>query len=187
MCSSHYQLKESHRFPGFGRSYRRDLALRHGVYSINRVCASFLPPFSITLSDKSDIDEHRLPALEKYRPTQAPADPPNPFLIANMPTPKNKSDYKARFDALKHEVEQALHSIVSRHIAESDCRLGEEGPGKRTILPSVFIANTGGDPGPESQTRVPWRSRLAVESPSLSCPSCLSLPLSATKDSKKIA
>jgi len=124
-----------------------------------RACTSFLPPLSITLSSESDSDEHRLPVLEKHDPTWAPRDLPNPSLIASTPMPKDKSDYEARFDALKHEVEQASQTIVSRHVEESDRRLHEEWLRKRTPVPSVVITNVGG----ESGARVAEKSPLGVK------------------------
>ncbi|KAG8698815.1 hypothetical protein FRC11_014142, partial [Ceratobasidium sp. 423] len=124
-----------------------------------RAYTSFLPPLSITLSSESDSDEHRLPVLEKHDPTWAPRDLPNPSLIASTPMPQDKSDYEARFDALKHEVEQASQMIVSGHVEESDRRLRKEWRKKRTPVPSVVITNVGG----ESGARVAEKSPLGVK------------------------
>jgi hypothetical protein len=199
-----YRLRNSLNFAGVLRIPRRTVPLNHSAARMStqstkmtpstrdlltkRACASFLPSLSITLSSESNSDEHRLPVLEKHDPTWSPRDLPNPSLIVSTPMPKDKSDYEARFDALKHEVEQASQTIVSRHVEESDRRLREERLRKRTPVPSVVITiiTLELNLGPESQRRVPWGSRLAVESPSPSCPSCLSLPPTARMDSRRI-
>ncbi|KAH9159589.1 hypothetical protein EDB89DRAFT_2083458 [Lactarius sanguifluus] len=132
--------------------------------SLDQASMYVFPPssLSIILSNESDTEAaHRLPVLEKHDPTWAPRNPPSTSLIVSMPMSKDKSDRVARFDALKHEVDQASRTIVSRHVEESDRRLREEWLAKRTPMPMpmpIVITNVGGGSG----ARVAEKKSLAT-------------------------
>ncbi|KAG9004864.1 hypothetical protein FRB90_010672 [Tulasnella sp. 427] len=87
-----------------------------------------------------------LPVLQKYDPTSVPRVRPTSPLIASTHLPQNKSYCDARFVAMKHEVEQALQTVVSRHIAELDRHLREESVRRwnRITVPSVIVTDAGG-------------------------------------------
>jgi hypothetical protein len=115
-------------------------------------------PISIILSNESDTEAaHRLPVLEKNDPTWAPRSPPSTSLIVS----EDKTDWVARFDALKHEIDQASRTIVSRHVEESDRHLREEWLAKQTPMPMpmpIAITNVGGKP----RARVAKKKSLAT-------------------------
>lgn len=74
---------------------------------------------------------------------------------------EDKSDCVARFDALKHEIDQALHVIVSKHVEESDCCLHEEWLAKQVPIPMpmpIATTNIGGKP----RARVTKKKSLAT-------------------------
>ena len=100
---------------------------------------------------------HRLPILEKHDDsTWAPCSPPT------TPTSKDTSDYVPSFDVLKHQVDLASHTVVSRHVEESNRRLREEWLAKRTpmpTIPAVAVTNVVGRSG----TIVAQKSRSAVK------------------------
>jgi hypothetical protein len=74
---------------------------------------------------------------------------------------KDTSDRVARFEAPKHEVDEASRAIVSRHVEESDRRFREEWLAKRTPTPmpmATVITNVGGGSG----ARVAEKKSLAT-------------------------
>ena len=73
---------------------------------------------------------------------------------------KDMSDYVPSFDALKHQVDLASHTVMSRHVEELDCRLREELLAKRTPEPIPIIAVT--DVGDGSGVRVAQKSPSAA-------------------------
>lgn len=124
-----------------------------------RMCVfppSLSPSLPIILSNESDTEvAHRLSVLEKHDSTWASCSPPS------SPTSKDTSDYVPSFDALKHQVDLASHTVVSRHVEESDRRLREELLAKRTPKPISIVAVT--DVGDGSGARVAQKSPSAAK------------------------
>jgi hypothetical protein len=110
-------------------------------------CSTVEAKYKDDTFDTESLDQaSTLPVLEKHDP---PHNPPTTSPIESTPTSKDKSDYVARFDALKHEVEQASLAIVSRHVEESDRLLREERVAKQTPVPMptpLATTNVGGKP-----------------------------------------
>ena len=109
------------------------------------------------LSDESDMDVHRLPVLRKHDPTSVPRTPPNSPLIASTPLPEDNDV----FNTLKHEVEKASQTIVSRYLDESNRRLREEAEQRLNRRSNPRVVNT--DAGGQVEPRVAGKSSLRAQ------------------------